>query len=127
MRRLKLMRIAGMRVAAHRAQARSYIGTGHSGYWWRGGGMDSDVLLPPMKKPPIGGLFGTLGDRGLRGFGLLGGRATALDEAGTEILADFLKALGPADDLEQGVALGGGSHHVAAEGEIGVGQTRHQA
>lgn len=78
---------------------------------------------PHMKKPPNGGLFGTLGDRRLGGLGLLGGGAAALDEAGTEILADFLQALGPADDFEQGVALAGGLHHVAAEREIGVGQT----
>lgn len=77
---------------------------------------------PQMKKPPIGGLFGALLVRGLRGFGLLGGLSTALDEARTEILADFFQALGPADDFEQGVAFGGGSHHVAAEGEVGIGQ-----
>ena len=80
-----------------------------------------------MKGRPNGDLFGTPGDRGLRGFDLLDGLAATFDEASTEILADFVQALGPADDFEQGVALGGGLHHVTAEGEIGVGQTRHRA
>lgn len=85
------------------------------------------IRRPQMKKPPNCGLFGTLGDRGLRGFGLLDRLAATLDEACAQILADFVQTLGPADDFEQGVALGGGLHHVAAEGEIGVGETGHQA
>jgi len=42
-----------------------------------------------MKKPPNGGLFATFADRGLRGFGSLGGPA-ALVEACAQVFAHFV-------------------------------------